>query len=249
MSAKRMRVGELARRTGLSVRALHYYDEIGLLSPSQRSESGYRLYNRDDVALLQKIKSLQQLGLSLAEIRACLDRSGVSSRELIARHLARLDEQIKLLNSLRDRLKDIASSFDRADAPSIDMLLTTIEVIQMSEKYYTPEQLEKLKARRQEIGEERIQQVQAEWKTLFDQFRAEMKKGTDPASKRVQKLARRAQALIEAFTGGDPGIEQSLSRMYQKEGGPQVLNRHGYELDQELWVYMGKAREAIKGEK
>lgn len=119
----------------------------------------------------------------------------------------------------------------------------------MSEKYYSPEQLEKLKARQQEVGEERLQRVQAEWKTLFEQFRFEMKKGTSPSNKRVQKLALRAQALIEAFTGGDPGIEQSLGRMYQKEGGPQVLNRHGYELDQDLWDYMGKAREALKGSK
>ena len=53
------RVGELAREAGLSVRALHYYDEIGLLSPSRRTDSGHRLYTAGDVVRLQRIKSLQ----------------------------------------------------------------------------------------------------------------------------------------------------------------------------------------------
>jgi DNA-binding transcriptional MerR regulator len=51
------KVGELAKRTGVSVRALHHYDEIGLLSPSHRSEAGYRLYTEIDVARLQQIRS------------------------------------------------------------------------------------------------------------------------------------------------------------------------------------------------
>ncbi|MCH7995122.1 MAG: MerR family transcriptional regulator, partial [Planctomycetes bacterium] len=63
------KVGELATQTGVSVRTLHDYDEIGLLSPSQRTGSGHRLYGADDVVRLQQIKSCRQLGFSLAEIR------------------------------------------------------------------------------------------------------------------------------------------------------------------------------------
>lgn len=63
------KVGELAEQTGLSVRTLHYYDEIGLLTPSQRTASGHRLYAPGDVIRLQQIKSLRQLGFPLEEIR------------------------------------------------------------------------------------------------------------------------------------------------------------------------------------
>src|SRR6476646_6711292 len=63
------KVGELAKRTGVSVRALHHYDEIGLLSASLRSESGYRLYTEADVIRLQQIRSLRSLGFSLDESR------------------------------------------------------------------------------------------------------------------------------------------------------------------------------------
>ena len=59
------RVGDLARRTGVSVRTLHYYDEIGLLSPSRHSEGKHRLYGSDDVVRLQQIRSLQQMKLCI----------------------------------------------------------------------------------------------------------------------------------------------------------------------------------------
>src|SRR5918997_4153601 len=70
------KVGELAQRTGLSVRTLHYYDEIGLLAPSRRSEGGHRLYTAEDVVRLQRIKSFRALGFTLREVRRCLDRPG-----------------------------------------------------------------------------------------------------------------------------------------------------------------------------
>ena len=60
-----LKVGELARSTGLTVRTLHHYDEIGLLKPSDRSESGYRLYSQQDVARLHAIQAMRHLGLAL----------------------------------------------------------------------------------------------------------------------------------------------------------------------------------------
>ena len=77
------KVGELARRTGLSVRTLHHYDAIGLLPPSHRTESGHRLYAADDAAHLQQILSLRQLGFSLDEVRDCLDRPDFSPSRVV----------------------------------------------------------------------------------------------------------------------------------------------------------------------
>jgi DNA-binding transcriptional MerR regulator len=85
-----MKVGVLARQTGISVRALHYYDEIELLSPSRRTDAGHRLYTAGDIVRLQQIRSLQQLGLSLEEIRACLMCGELSARQVIEQHLAQV---------------------------------------------------------------------------------------------------------------------------------------------------------------
>src|SRR5689334_2659968 len=103
------KVGELAQRTGLSVRTLHWYDEIGLLTPSCHTETGHRLYTAADVARLQQIKSLRQLGLSLEEVRDCLERGDFSPLDLIERHLARLREQMELQRRLCERLEAIAA--------------------------------------------------------------------------------------------------------------------------------------------
>src|SRR6516165_7425563 len=69
-----LKIGELARRTGLTVRTLHHYDAIGLLHPSLHTEAGHRLYTADDIARLQQVLSLRQLGFSLDQVRECLDQ-------------------------------------------------------------------------------------------------------------------------------------------------------------------------------
>jgi DNA-binding transcriptional MerR regulator len=67
--AERLKIGELARLTGLPVKRIHYYERRGLLEPSARSESGYRLYGAEEAACLEFIKRAKLLGLTLEEIR------------------------------------------------------------------------------------------------------------------------------------------------------------------------------------
>jgi hypothetical protein len=88
----------------------------------------------------------------------------------------------------------------------------------MFERYYTPEQLEQLEQRRLALGEDEIRAVEQEWKDLYAQVRAHREGGTDPADPEVQKLVTRSGELIRMFTGGDPGIEAGLKRMYEQEG-------------------------------
>jgi DNA-binding transcriptional MerR regulator len=89
-------VGELARRTGLTVRALHHYDEVGLLVPSERTPSGHRRYGAQDVRRLARIVALRGLGLGLAEIRAALD-GGVPDIEEGLRRLYREQDPATLV--------------------------------------------------------------------------------------------------------------------------------------------------------
>jgi MerR family transcriptional regulator, thiopeptide resistance regulator len=238
-----LKVGDLAKQTGVSVRTLHYYDEIGLLSPSHRTEGGYRLYAEQDILRLQQIVSLRQLGFSLEEIRECLEQHNFSYDRILQLHTARLREQIAIAQKLLARLEAIAQSLNANETVSVETFIQTIEVMSMLEKYYTPEQLEALKQRRELLGEDHIQQVQAEWQTLIEQARLEMAKGTDPTSEPVKALARRSLELIQAFTGGDPGIERSLNQMYQQEP-PEVASRGA--VDAAVMEYLGQARAALE---
>jgi DNA-binding transcriptional MerR regulator len=235
------KVGQIARRTGLSVRTLHYYDEIGLLAPSHHTTSGHRLYTAGDVARLQQIVSLRQLGFSLGAIRDCLDTPRFALRNVIGLHVARLREQIEAQRRLCDRLEAIARSLDAAEEVSVETFIRTIEEMNMIEKYYTQEQLDELKERRQQVGEERIREVEAEWPALMAEVRAEMDAGTDPAEERVQALARRWMGLVEEFTGGNPEIAQSAKSMWQNESTIHGIDTRSM---RELMAFIQKALEA-----
>ena len=237
------KVGELAKRAGLSVRTLHYYEEVGLLAPSYRTQSGHRLYDESDIVRLQQIMSLRQLGFSLDEIRDCLNQSDFSLGRVIELHISRLREQIESERRLCDRLEAIAASLRSSGEVSVEELIQTIEVISMLEKYYTPEQLKELDERKQQIGEERIRQAEAEWQELMDQVRAEMNNGTDPASERVQQLAARWTGLVQEFTNNDPGIERAVGKMWQQEETIHGIDTRGM---REMMEYISKASAARK---
>ncbi len=216
-NARMYRVGELARLTGVSVRALHHYDRIGLLCPSSRSESGYRLYNAEDIARLGQIKSLQEVGFSLENIRAVLASDEFSPQRTLALHLERVKRQIAQAERLAMRLEAIEARLQARQNVPVEELLQLIEEITMTEKYYTPEQLLQLEQRRVEVGAVRIREVEAEWPRLIDEVRGAVERGDDPQSQNSRELARRWNALIEEFTGGDAGIRQSLGAMYETE--------------------------------
>ncbi|WP_370680245.1 MerR family transcriptional regulator [Comamonas sp. GB3 AK4-5] len=109
----------MAQRTGLTVRTLHHYDEIGLLVPSHRSEAGYRMYNRDDLARLHQIQALKQLGFGLAQIGDTLAHNGVSLEQLIVQQIAALDQQVELAARLHAQLLRPKAVMDRGETPEM----------------------------------------------------------------------------------------------------------------------------------
>jgi MerR family transcriptional regulator, thiopeptide resistance regulator len=237
------KVGELAKRTGVSVRTLHHYDDIGLLSPSHRTAAGYRVYTGADVIRLQQIRSLRNLGFSLEEARQFLSRPDVSPQSVLQLQIAHLKEQIELQRRLCDRLEGIAARWGAEELVSTEEVLQLIEVTNMLDKYYTTEQMEELRQRRETVGADRIHQAEGEWKDLMAQVQAEMDKGTDPTDERVQQLARRWMGLVREFTAGNPGIERSVARVWQEEttvAGIDTANMR------EMMEYIGRAQAAEK---
>ncbi len=243
METTGLKVGDLAKQTGVSVRTLHYYDEIGLLSPSHRTETGYRLYADGDIIRLQQIVSLRQIGFSLVEIRQCLEQNQLSPHGVVQLHLSHLKDQMSLQQQLYARLEVIATRLQSMEAISIQEFIQLIEVTNMVGKYYTLEQQEYLKSRRQELGEERIRQVEAEWQELIQQAQTAMENDCDPASDSVQVLARCWLELIQEFTGGDAGVEKSLNTMYREEDA-ETASRGA--VNSAVMEYMSRAISSLK---
>jgi DNA-binding transcriptional MerR regulator len=242
-----LKVGEIARRTGISIRTLRYYDEVGLLPPSVRTEAGYRLYTASDITRLQQIRSLRQLGFSLTQVRECLARPDSSLLGAIELQIARLGEQIEKEQQLRTQLAGLADRLRRAEAVSVDDLLRTMEVMTRMDQYYTPEQREYLRQRQARVGEERIHEVETTlWPELIAEVRAAIDGGVDPAGEQGQRLAERWAALVREFTGGDPGIERSLTNMYKQEQ-PRDIHPSMDPRIGEYMAFIGKARAASRG--
>ena len=118
-----MKIGELAKQTGLSIRTLHYYDEIGLLCPSDRNDVGHRLYSNEDIIRLQQILSLRQLGFALKEIRECLENPDFSLSQIINLHRDRMREQIALSHTLLERLNGVARELETTTTVPVECLV------------------------------------------------------------------------------------------------------------------------------
>jgi DNA-binding transcriptional MerR regulator len=241
VSEHQRRVGEVARATGLTIRALHHYDEIGLLVPSERSEAGYRLYGEADVERLYRILALREMGFALEDIGALLDREGSDLRPAVRRHLEQLDERLRLGAQLRARLTRILELLDQAGEPSADLLFEAIEVMTRMDSYYTPEQRAQIQARAEALGAEGLKRAEQDWATLIAEVEAERVAGTDPADPRLTPLIERWNDLIAQFTGGDAGIRESVRRIYENEGAEKASRGA---LDTATMEYARRAMEA-----
>ena len=206
-----MKIGELAKQTGLSIRTLHYYDEIGLLCPSHRNDIGHRLYSDEDIIRLQQILSLRQLGFALKEIRECLENPDFSLSQVINLHRDKMRKQIALSHTLLERLNGVARELETTESVAVENLIQVMETITMSEQYFTLEQ--------QEIIESRFQDVEPEWQELITKAQVEMSKGTDLNSPSVQELARIWQWSMKSLIRGDRTLYESLVKTYQQQGG------------------------------
>lgn len=232
-----LKVGDLAKRTGISVRTLHYYEEIGLLIPSHRTNAGHRKYSAKDIAKLQQILSLQALGFTLDEIGRYLGQKEWPFLRVVEQHLEHAKQAQKQAELLVTRLEKAAAVLRAGGEMTVGDLLKTIEVTIMFEKYYTEEQLKEIEARRIAMGEEGMRKAQQDWQDLFVDIREAMGRGIDAKGEEGQKLFARYRALIDAFTGKNPGIEQSLSNLAKNE----TKTMEGYGVDPVIRAFLEKA--------
>lgn len=217
-SEKLYRVGQLAELTGLTVRTLHHYDDIGLLSPSRRSGAGYRLYDGVDVERLYEIMALRQLGLSLEQIaEAITDQTSLEA--MLVAHSEHIDARLAAVQRLRTQLGAVLATVRRADRPTdtdlLDLIRRVMTVDARVENYFDADQLAALAVRREKLGEDRIRAVENRWPSLIAEVDAAIAAGMDPATPEAGALATEWMGLLEQFHGGDPGLRDGMYRMQQ----------------------------------
>jgi DNA-binding transcriptional MerR regulator len=235
VDGRRWKVGELAEAAGVTVRTLHHFDAIGLLSPAGRSAAGHRLYTADDVRRLYRVLALRQLGVPLAGIVASVESDGAVLKAVVIEQLDQVERQLGRLQQVHRQLLSLARIVQESREPSIDELLETMEAT-MAAGYFTPEQLARAKARHDEPGfTENFRRWQREAADVVRELGVHLGRGTDPADPAVQELALRWQGVMREMVDGDSA---GLSSVYAKfEGkGPETATR-GI-LTHEVWEYL-----------
>ena len=145
-------MGDLAKRTGKTVRALHLYEELGLLEPALRSKGGFRLYRFDSVVRVRWITKLQDMGFSLGQIREILrewSESGLSSapramhriREIYESKLVETRDQIARLESLSGELEASLAYLDTCDTCDPGRLVEACPSCDVHDRHDKPPEL------------------------------------------------------------------------------------------------------------
>ena len=215
-----LKVGELAKRTGLTVRTLHHYDSIGLLRPTGRSDSGYRLYSRDDVARLHGIQTLRRMGLSLADVAQWLDGGSVTLQAILARQIDALDQEITQSQALRERLGVMQSILAGGGQPQIDDWLASLSMMNTLVLYFSAGELK--------LVFERWKRCASEWPPLLQAVREAMERDVPTDSLELQPLARQWMEVSARWMDGDMALLNRWGRMLREEPGlplPQGMDR------------------------
>ena len=204
-----LKVGELARRTGLTVRALHHYDEIGLLTPSCRSEAGYRLYSQADVQRLHGIQTMRQMGLPLSAIGDLLAGDSMAPKRIIGQQIRALDQQILQATELRARLAMLRDGLMAGAEPDMGNWLEALALMTTYGKYFSSAELKQIFTQ--------WNRIEADWLLVKDLVQSAMDRQLRPDTPEVQALAYRWMALMLHWMGGDLDLLERWGHMFRTE--------------------------------
>jgi MerR family transcriptional regulator, thiopeptide resistance regulator len=215
-------VRELARVAGVSVRTLHHYDDIGLLKPDRRTESGYRLYGPAELLRLQQILFFRELEFPLADIARILDEPGFDPTRALRGHRKALEEKLGRLDRLLKTLDDTLKQYEGGP------MLTDEELY----RGFTPEKITAVKKEARELyGENIVEQSERKVKAMnrekwqainrdvdaaCREMAALMAAGSDPGESEVQSLVALHYAWILNFWTPDAESYAGLGRLYRE---------------------------------
>ncbi|WP_226530650.1 MerR family transcriptional regulator [Metabacillus niabensis] len=222
MSGSMLTIGQLAKRTGVSIRTLRYYDKIGLLIPTDYKEGGHRLYSHEDLMILQKIQSLKFIGFSLKDIANLLESPYINEqqlknsiafkkKELIAEQ-ERIRETIEQLN----HMNTIISGYEEIDVKLFCFIIHSI--------IFEEENLNEYSQAKGSIhnfrNEERVK-LDKEYFSLFMDFKKIIANGTNPESKEALKYIKQLMALYNQTLSKIETVEIKSTHQFDQ---PNILN-------------------------
>lgn len=231
-------IGEFAKKTGLTVRTLHYYDEIGVLKPSLVTEKGRRFYSEQDLIILQKIVTLKFLGYSLEQIKEFLQKDKWNLKESLS-----MQKQIML--EQRRQIENVIKALDRAmyvidHHGNIDasIFMTLINGIQMENehKQFLKNILDEKKVEHiYSLTDERQGEIERESVEIMTKLNILYGKG--PECEEVQILIDQLVDMMTELVGGDLSFLENVAEVDLE--GEEFLFPSPFSKKVEEWVLEG----------
>lgn len=211
-------VGEVAETSGVTIRTLQFYDKSGLLSPSQHTEGGRRLYGWSDLMKLQQVLFLKSFGFSLEEIKERMQaESGQAFVAVLAKQRDVLASQVLNMQRTIDLMDRIITEFRDTGEIGAEQLVAIIEMMKTGTpytfimRYFDNDQIRKLiDVNRPDMPSS---QFAPDWQEAFVQVVKLHKAGVDPKGPEGQAFAARWWAMVMESTGGDPELIKTMMEM------------------------------------
>lgn len=197
-------IGDFSKKTGLTVRTLHYYDEIGILKPTKVTEKGRRYYSENDFIVLQKIVTLKFLGYSLEQIKDILQSEKWNLKESLILQKQIMLEQKKQIENVIKALDHAVNVVEHHGEVEPSVFITLINGIQMEQEHkkFLKEILDEKKVEQiYSTPDDRMQEIDKESVGIMTELNKLY--GADAESDQVQLLIDKLIELMMEVTGGD----------------------------------------------
>jgi DNA-binding transcriptional MerR regulator len=234
-TSQTFRTRAFAELAGITIRALHHYDRIGLLSP-RRTAGGYREYSTEDLHVLEQIVVLKFIGFPLREIAALRQAGTGRLTQSLRAQQGTLKAKRRLLDQAIAAIEQLESAMaSRSADPS--MFRKIIEVIRMQNnpdkwRQQYDELVNRKIDRLNALSPEELAQFRADWNTLVAEIHEVL--AADPAGPRAQQLGTRWQQLLGMLMGGQVSGEALTAHHTAQQWTPQMASF----VDKQVWDYM-----------
>lgn len=222
-------VKKLSELSGVTVRTLHFYEELGLLKPAYYGSNGYRYYEKKELLQLQQILFFKELGFTLKQILKVLGRSDFDQLAALHSHRKALStewEKVgRLLKTIDKTIKHLKGKKKMKDQEIFDGFnITLVKKAKEGESYFAAEEIvgksvknpTKNVADVEKRGKAFYENITKTTHALFNEFVRCIEKGLDPASDEVQRLVKKHHVFAEQFHAATKEVYEALAQLYRE---------------------------------
>lgn len=215
-----MKINEVAKLTGVTVRALHHYDKIGLLKPMEVTEAGYRIYGDKELEVLQQIMFFRELDFSLNEIKEIIQNPSYDKTEALRKQKELLLQKRERLDGLITLVESTLKGNDEMSFKEFDMTELEKEkekyAKEVKERWGTTQAYAQSKEKTEKYTKEQWQEIGGTMEAILEEFAG--KRELSPDSKEVREVVKKWQDYItENFYTCSDEILSGLGVMYTSD--------------------------------